>query len=231
MKILVILTMFTLTSFSSVARNSNPRHKLHITMANFVLQQKVGQAIHGDVLLHYPSFNYIVGCPTGDIDTYPCAHKKTYKRLENLLVIHPDLHSASNEYLSWIMVQGMMRMVLEKRYQLNKYPRVKVVEIEQMIMLSAQTYWNELSPTISRDIDLYRTSNDNIAFNLDLSVLSFARAFNQNPRVNFYNKVALRATRYDDVVLSVSDIIENDYFTEGEKEVAKSILHDFEQAL
>lgn len=231
MKILVMITMLTLASFSTMARNPNPRHKLHVTMANFVLQQGVGQAIHADVLHSYPFFNYVLGCPTGDIDTYPCEHKKAYKRLENLLVIHPDLHSASNEYLSWIMVQGMMRMVLQKRYQLHKFPRVKVVEVEQMIMLSAQTYWNELNPKISSDIDLYRTSNDNIAYNLDLSVLSFTRAFNQNPRVNFYNKVALRATRYDDVVLSVSDIIENDYFTEAEKEVAKSILHDFEQAL
>ncbi|PIK16046.1 hypothetical protein [Halobacteriovorax sp. JY17] len=231
MKILVMVTMLALSSFSISAKSSNPRRKLTITMANYILQQRVGQAIHRDVIDSYPFFNYIYGCTVGDIDAYPCPHKKAYKRLENLLVIHPDLHSASNEYLSWIMVQGMTRMIMEKRYQLEKFPKVRVVEVEQMIMLSAQRFWNELNPPMSRDLDLYRTSNTNIGYSLDLSVLAFTRAFNQNPAINFYNKVALRATRFEDVFLSVSDIIDNDHFSEKEREVAKHILDDFEQAL
>ncbi|ATH08249.1 hypothetical protein BIY24_09885 [Halobacteriovorax marinus] len=231
MKTLLMITLLTLTSFNISARNPNPRHKLTITMNNYILQQKIGQEVERAVNKFYPFFNYVIGCPTGNINQYPCPHDKAFKRLENLLVIHPDLHSASNEYLSWIMVQGMASMVMHKRYQLDKYPRVRVVEVEQLIMLTAQRFWNELNPPMSRGLDLYRTSRDNIAFNLDLSVLAFTRAYNQSPKVNFFNKVALRATRYEGIYLSVSDIIDNDQFTEKEKEVARDILVDFENAL
>lgn len=231
MKVLVTITILALSCFQVSARNQNPRHKLTITMNNFILQERIGQDIDREVNKFYPFFNYVYGCTTGSIDQYPCPHKKAYKRLEHLLVIHPDMHSASNEYLSWIMVQGMVRMIVEKRYQLDKYKRVRVVEVEQMVMLTAQKFWNTMNPPMRRDLDYFRTSEDNIAYNLDLSISSFTRSFNQGPRVNFYNKVALRATRYDGINLSVSDIIESDKYTDEEKSVAQNILTDFEQAL
>ncbi|GEM_PF-4715185 len=231
MKILVLVSLIML-SFSSVsAKNSNPRHKLTITMENYVLQQQVGQEIHRLLIDFHPFFDYRFGCTVGNVEDYPCAHKKAYNSLEQILIIHPDLRSASNEYLSWILVQGMARMIVERRYQLAKYPRVKVVEIEQMIMLTAQKFWNELNPPMSRDLDLYRTSDYNIAFKLDLSVLSFTKAYNQGPIVNFFNKVALRATRYDGVYLSVSDIIESAQYSDDEKEIARNILVDFKHSL
>lgn len=231
MKILVMFTLLALSCSSVSAKLSNPRRKLTITMENFILQQQIGQEVHRSVIDLYPFFDYRYGCTVGDIEDYPCAHKKAFSRLEHILIIHPDLHSASNEYLSWIMLQGMAKMILEKRYQLEKFPRVRVVEVEQMVMLTAQKFWNELNPPMSRGLDMYRTSDYNIAYNLDLSVLSFTRAYNQNPRINFYNKVALRATRVDGVKLSVSDIIESDKYTDKEKQVARNILIDFEHAL
>ncbi|WP_372655318.1 hypothetical protein [Halobacteriovorax sp.] len=231
MKILAIVAFITLSLTSVSARNSNPRHKLTVTMENYVLQEQIGQELHRLVIDFHPFFDFRFGCTVGDVEDYPCAHKKAFNTLEQILIIHPDLHSASNEYLSWIMVQAMAKMVLEKRYQLAKYPRIKVIEIEQMVMLTAQKFWNQLNPPMSDDLDLYRTSDYNIAFTLDLSVLSFTKAYNQNPRINFYNKVALRATRYDGVYLSVSDIIESGNFSENEKEIARNILVDFEHSL
>ncbi len=208
------------------ARNVNPRHKLTITMNNFVLQTVVGQAVHAELMYRFPRFNYVYGCTVGNIRKYPCAYKKAFKVNRSTIVIHPDMHTASNEYLSWIMVQAMTKMIYEKKYQLTKYSRLRVVEIEQMVFLTAQLFWEELNPPISRDLDLFNSPMNSIARRLDLSVFAFTRIYDVNFVLPFLNKVATRAKRKDGITRSASDIITGVNYSKEEKRIARNIIDD-----
>ena len=229
-QIFLVLILFCTTTLVE-ARNVNPRHKLTITMHNFVLQTQVGQAIHSELMHYFPKFDYRYGCTSGDMESSSCPYKKAFKIGTNSIVIHPHFHAASNEYLSWIMVQAMAKMVYIEKYELKKYSRLRVVEVEQLVFLQAQQYWEELNPPMSRDLDYYNAESSysnlgEIARALDLSVLAFSRAFNRSPaHIFFFNKVATRAAKKDGITSSASDIISGNY-SDTEKEIAKKIIID-----
>ncbi|WP_127717480.1 hypothetical protein [Halobacteriovorax sp. HLS] len=234
-QLFLVLILFCTTSLVE-ARNVNPRHKLTITMHNFVLQTQVGQAIHSELMHYFPKFDYRYGCTSGDVENSNCPYRKAFKVGSNSIIIHPDFHASSNEYLSWIMVQAMAKMVYIEKYELKKYSRLNVVEVEQLVFLQAQQYWEELRPPMSRDLDYYNTYSDysnigQIARALDLSVLAFSRAFNRSPsHFFFFNKVAARAAKKDGITSSASDIISGNYSDE-EKEIAKMIIVDLHHDL
>lgn len=230
MRQLFIAVLLVITSFSVQARNVNPRHKLTVTMANFVLQTQVGQAIHVELMHLFPKFNYAYGCTTGSFINNDCPHDKPFKIKNNLIVIHPDFHSSSNEYLSWILVQAMTKMIYEKKYHLKRYSRLRVVEIEQMVFLSAQMYWEELNPPVSRDLDYSETRLGDIARNLYLSINDFTRSFTPNNLLFFFNKVAMRAKKYDGISRTLEDVLTGNYST-MEKSIARMIREDFHDDL
>jgi hypothetical protein len=215
-------------SLSVSARNVNPRHKLTITMANYVLQTQVGQAIHAELMHLVPKFNYIYGCTTRYVN-HKCEKKRAYKLKRNMLIMHIDFHSSSNEYLAWVMVQAMAKMVYSKKYELDKYSVLNVVEVEQLSFLAAQKFWEELNPPMRNDLDLYYSDEfphrDNLARRLDLSINQFTRSFDQRNLFPFFNKVAVRASKYDGITRSAADIINGNYSQEV-KNIAKNIIHD-----
>ena len=202
-------------------------------MANYVLQTQVGQAVHSELMHLVPKFDYVYGCTTRYINN-KCEKRKAYKIKTNSIVLHIDFHSASNEYLAWVMVQAMAKMVYTKKYQLKKYSALNVVEIEQMSFLAAQKFWEELNPPTRMDLDYYYSRqfsyDKNIAKRLDLSINQFTRTFDTNNLFPFFNKVAIRASHYDGITRSAADIINGNY-PQNIKNIAKDIIHDLYESL
>lgn len=231
MRQIFVVIIATLMSISVSARNVNPRHKLTITMNNYVMQTRVGQAVHVELMHMFPKFSYTYGCTSGDMgNESTCSHDKAYKIRTSGIVIHPDFHSSSNEYLSWIMIQAMTKMIYTKKYELKKFSRLRVIEVEQMVFLTAQMYWEELNPPMSRDLDYFDTRLGRIARSLGLSINDFTQSFERDNLLFFFNKVAMRAKRYDGITRTADDIITGNY-SKAERDIARKIKEDFNDDL
>jgi hypothetical protein len=231
MRQLFVAVLLVITSLSIQARNVNPRHKLTVVMENYVLQTEVGQALQSELLKVVPRFDYVYGCTIGNINNVNCPYKKAFKIKSNHIVIHPDFHAASYEYHSWIMVLAMAKMVYEKRYELNTYSRLRIVEVEQMVFLTAQKYWQQLGAPMRGDLDYYHCGKiGEIARSLSLSIRAFTRSYNENNLLFFFNKVATRAKKYDGIRRSADDIISGDY-SNKEKDIARAIKIDLHSDL
>lgn len=113
MKTILVSLLTILFSLNISAKVRNPRIKLTVTLENFVKSTSEGLNIYYDVTDRYKNFDYIYGCTVGDVNQSPCPRQRAYSRLGDTLVIHPDLNSASYEYLAKIMIQGMKQMILE----------------------------------------------------------------------------------------------------------------------
>ena len=148
MKHLFVALLLAITALSANARNVNPRHKLTVVIENYVLQTEIGQSLLSELHHRVPRFDYLVGCPETMLRNGICPNKRAYRTTKNELIIHPNFGEASYEYHSWIVVLAMAKMVFEKRYQLDLYPRLRVLEIEQMVFLTAQKYWQQRNGTL-----------------------------------------------------------------------------------
>jgi hypothetical protein len=107
------------------------------------------------------------------------------------LYIHSDLASAPFYYLSWVLMQGLVR------YQLTlSYPSLPHLEEKELIVwIESMRYLDQLGIEINSSVDYASHPQFNYSRNRQLSIVTFSRLWREDPVV--FREVILR--RYKQV--------------------------------
>lgn len=192
---LIVLALFLIAAESFA---SNPHHKILRAKESYVKTTQLGR-------LHANFYEQDNGLELILFDIMKTEFRTKNRLGKNVLRLNWALRSASLEYLSWVLFQGLVRYDLEKKIGRVKLPMM--IEMDYYIFKKSMQYLDQSGMVINSEIDYANHPTFNFGRNRLLSITLFYDLWLESES-RFLTAVWVRREKLDKKVLSVIDYLE-----------------------
>lgn len=209
---ILVLTVLLITS-QSFASTLDPHQKILRAKERYVKTTQLGR-LHANFYEQDNGLDLILfGFTKTEFQTKKSRGKK-------VLRLNWALRSASLEYLSWILFQGLVRYDLEKKLGGVKLPMM--IEMDFYIFKKSMEYLDQSGMVINSDIDFSKHPTYNFGRERLLSIELFYELWLENED-RFLSAVWERRQKLDKKVLSVMDYLGRRNLKKKERAAAEKL--------
>ncbi len=226
MSLIRVLAPLTILLLSSPveAQNRNPNHKLNVAKENAVKQTSVG--MDAAQTYEYRSENALM---TFDNTPAPFFTRLVGGKLE--LSFNSNLGAASFEYLSWIVMAGLVDFNLQAIVvQDFKTSLPRFIETDLFVFSAAMEYYQEIGYAAGGDIDYANHPRFSYARDQMLSLSKLQNLWLNN-KPAFFEHLVLRRKILDGSVLSIESYLQRTNLTRSQRNAAEFLEQLYSQTL
>tara|TARA_R110002049_G_scaffold6705_2_gene41571 strand:- start:698 stop:1387 length:690 start_codon:yes stop_codon:yes gene_type:complete len=226
MSLIRVLAPLTILLLSSPveAQNRNPNHRLTVAKENAVKQTSIG--MDAAQTYEYRSNNALM--TLGDT---PAAFFTRLVGGKLELSFNSQLGAASFEYLSWIVMAGLVDYNLQAIVvQDFKTSLPRFIEQDLLVFSAAMEYYDEIGFSTQGDIDYANHPRFSYARDQMLSLTKFHDLWKSN-KTAFYEYLVLRRKKLDGNVLSIESYLQRTNLTRSQRSAAEFLEQLFSQTL
>ncbi len=226
MSLIRVLAPLTILLLSSPveAQNRNPNHKLTIAKENAVKKTSIG--LDAAQTYEERTNNALM---TFDNTPAPFFTRQVGGNLE--LSFNLNLGAASFEYLSWIVMAGLVdyniQAIIVKDFK-TSLPRF--IEMDLFVFSAAMEYYQEIGFATGGDIDYANHPRFNYARDQMLSLSKLLDLWKNN-KPAFFEQLVLRRKKLDGSVLSIESYLQRTNLTRSQRQAAELLEQLFSQTL
>lgn len=222
-KVLAPLTILLLSS-PVEAQNRNPNHKLTIAKENAVKKTAIG--LDAAQTYEERTNNALM---TFDNTPAPFFTRLVGGNLE--LSFNLNLGAASFEYLSWIVMAGMVDYNIQAIVVNDfKTSLPRFIETDLFVFSAAMEYYEEIGFTAAGETDYANHPRFSYARDQMLSLSKLLDLWKNN-KAAFYEQLVIRRKKLDGSVLSIESYLQRTNLTRSQRQAAELLEQLFSQTL
>ena len=212
----VIAPLSVLLLSAPAEANPNPNHRLTVAKENAVKQTSVGLDAAQTYEARTNNAQLLYGAESNVFETVKI--DGDYRLRFNI-----NLNSSSFEYLSWIVMAGLVDYNLEVLVRDNfNVSLPKFVETDFFVFSAAMEYYEETGFAAGGDIDYANHPRFDFARKQMLSLGQMQKLWRTN-KPAFYEHLVLRRKRLDGKVVTLESYLDRTDLTRAEREAAQML--------
>lgn len=199
--------------FSGYSSAGGPHEKILKAKESFVKTTQLGR-------LHAGFYENDHGSDLILFDIVSTEYQTKKRRGKNVLRMNWALRSATHEYLSWVLFQGLVYYDLDKKLGGVKLPML--IEMDYYIFTKSMQYLDQSGMLITDEIDYANHPTYNFGRNRLLSITLFYELWTEDER-EFLKAVWVRRQKLDKEVLSVIDYLQRTDLSTAQRDAANKL--------